>query len=335
MKKQFQRQAGSLVRPYQRRRRKKRGVTGAPETDLLAGWFLASRAVGKSLPPLQPAQRHADALYLNQVLGNRAAQRCLHADMQPIEEAQRVQTPHTLAPITAEPFKKEGIEDAGLPVHVSLSLVGRQNQRSSRRRLRHRDGIQAGLGFSSGVERTLQPGPEAFGEEQATIGLDQIRYTPEPSGVDVEARVCVDCAWGVQSLGNKDILSENTPDVNAAQWGAVHADLSPNEEGIPIRKHYWASDLTARHEQFHAKDDIQQAEKDLPEVENWLSEQQVSQRGLDVGIMRLLENARRKVQDGIENHYVEGGEERAYGDGKPLYEARVNAIEDRASREGW
>ena len=56
---------------------------------------------------------------------------------------------------------------------------------------------------------------------------------------------------------------------------------------------------------------------------------------IDKDVERLLRKVQQDVRADAEAYYQSGGEDRAYGDGKPIYQARVDDVRDRALKRGW
>ena len=88
-------------------------------------------------------------------------------------------------------------------------------------------------------------------------------------------------------------------------------------------------------ERFHANDDIGRARLYVPAAQAWLNSQSVGASNIDKDVERLMRKVQQDVQADAEAYYQAGGEDRAYGDGKPIYQARVDGVRDRASKEGW
>ena len=139
----------------------------------------------------------------------------------------------------------------------------------------------------------------------------------------------------MHDVGRTDIPSAAAPTVSDKTWRAIYADLQPDDSGRPDRRHYWAEDITSRHEKFHATDDIGRARLYVPTAQAWLSAQSVSAKNIDKDTEALMRTVQQNVQADAEAYYQAGGEDRAYGDGKAIYQHRVDAVHDRALKEGW
>lgn len=155
---------------------------------------------------------------------------------------------------------------------------------------------------------------------------------------EVRATADVRYRWDVQSLGRTNIAGADSPGVTADSWSQVVHDLTPSTAAIPRspRREHWCEDLTARHEQYHARDFTMAFNLFSTLATLWLSRQSASS----------VTDATNKGDEAINqlvvmvNGYMGRGssapcESRAYGDGVPLYRARAQAVRARATREGW
>ena len=126
-----------------------------------------------------------------------------------------------------------------------------------------------------------------------------------------------------------DIQSETDPDIKACNYQLVAKDLIPDMgdlNGRPPRSHYWACDLTIRHEQLHGEQRRESLGPDsMQAMQNWLNAQTATSSAQIQNT--LLPQA---MNEGITvfNTLAQAPsiEEEAYGDGAPLYLARANAI---------
>jgi hypothetical protein len=206
------------------------------------------------------------------------------------------------------------------------------------------DSISSTLTLKSEVSQGRgEPGPGKFGDTAAGVGrLDDIRvrYTPRDRSVEVTASAVITATWRVRSetgpVGQVDIADENDPDITAANYRVVAADLSPDISdlnGRPPRDQFWAEDLTEKHELFHTK----QIPKELgPEVTETIKKSLDSQTvtppedGNWAPVMQpVLQQA---LNEGKKDFYFlslareDQIEKEAYGDGAPYYRERSNAI---------
>lgn len=198
------------------------------------------------------------------------------------------------------------------------------------------DSISSSIGFGSRVVQSATPGSSEFGVERVKYKVDRISwiYLPFLSTVYVYARVFLDITWGVHSLGRTDISGALDYDVITASNATkkkIAKDLRPDASGRPTRASYWARDLTARHERFHASDDIGRAKLYLPTARSWLGAQTVSPSSVGADVAAHLETMRANIEADGWAWYGTGGESRAYADGKASYESRADAIDLMAS----
>src|SRR5262249_12292979 len=103
---------------------------------------------------------------------------------------------------------------------------------------------------------------------------------------------------------------------------------------------FWSEPLIERHELFHCRDYIGEATSNVPTVQSWLESQTVSHppgndTSVDLQVHKLVDTARDMVEADGRKYFDNGGEARAYGDGKGSYEALINGIKARAKTEKW
>jgi hypothetical protein len=153
----------------------------------------------------------------------------------------------------------------------------------------------------------------------------------------VTYQVCGD----IGPQGQVDIPSETAPYITKENWWDVARDLTPNETGVPPRKMFWATDITLRHERFHAAEWVETARKTLPKVEQWLTGKLAA--SVD-SVNGLLVDTAKQFQKKVGETVTPGSEERAYEDGKALYAQRARAIIERGEagkypawdwKKGW
>ncbi len=190
---------------------------------------------------------------------------------------------------------------------------------------------------------TAQHGPEPatdFGDTQpGNYVLTGITVTKTEGSYDVSATLQHHVTFQVRdevgpgTAREKNIESENDPRITARNYEAIAADLTPRMNdlgGRPPRLAYWSRGLTIIHEQFHADDTVGLSRTGVGDAQSWLNQQQTDSAD---GVQHLLEQAVLQVKkardDGMK---MPGREERAYGDGAPLYLALVNRIRTKFSR---
>ncbi len=332
---------------------------------------------------LQGAQRRALAARIGRAQGNRHLQRVVTA-LKPDEQEEPGSLSGTLEPIEGQPLPREAqlpgradtafgrtapsqVQGASpalerLRVNAQLTFASAVENIWQGSGLVRGDAVNSSLSFGSSVSGGHTPPPNSFGEEVPTVSVDHISCTRAGGLALVRARIFVACRWGVQSLGNTNVSGGSDPAVTSNTWKKIVADLTPDARGEPWRKAYWARDITARHEQFHANDDIGRAQRYVPTAQTWLNRQTISVptmaeatrtfapfttltvgrpiRGatppsVDAEVRRLLDTVRENVESDINTHYQSRGEDRAYADGRSLYNQRVADVRARATKEGW
>lgn len=235
---------------------------------------------------------------------------------------------------------RTGTDGVGaMRVNARLSVDGSTAQEPALTGSARADAIKGSLQFGSAVARGGITVPSsAFGVELPTFKVDSISWTiatAAPNTVNLHGRIFVDCKWDVHDLGRTDIPSANVAAVSDKTWKTIRTDLQPDGSGRPTRSKYWAEDITSRHERFHASDDIGRARLYVPAAQAWLNSQTVSATSTHKDVDGLMRKVQQDVQADAEAYYQAGGEDRAYGDGKPVYQQRVDDVRDRAQQEGW
>ena len=137
---------------------------------------------------------------------------------------------------------------------------------------------------------------------------------------------------GVGPQGQVDITSENDPDLKKENYWEVAQDLTPNSKGAPPRELYYASDLTLRHERFHANEWAKVAQASVPDAQKWLMGKTASSV---FGINFLLLELGKQFMRIVGGKVAPSAEDRAYGDGAPLYHARAKAIIAKGDAGGY
>jgi hypothetical protein len=245
----------------------------------------------------------------------------------------------TIDLIEGEPLEKNQCEGPGdrprLPVRAELSIeAGSLADDQPREKS---DGVKEGLGVGSKVTHGGAVGAGAFGEERAAYQAKHTDFkgTKSAAGnvVEIQSTMFLDIHWNTHNLGRKDVDGPKSKAVTKKTYSDVVSDLTPDATGRPTRTKYWAADLTSKHERFHASDDIAQAKLYLPTLKAWMNAQAVTADKPSVAA--LVEQARGKIEADGWDHYNNGGEDRAYGDGKASYQDRVDKISARATKAGW
>lgn len=190
-----------------------------------------------------------------------------------------------------------------------------------------RDAIAATLGYAPSITQT-GPLPSPFGETRPyTHALSGISITKTTAAYQVSATVDNPITFQVSGGADTDITSDSDSDITQANYASVVSDLTPDTadlDGRPPRDHFWASDLTIRHERFHADEDARYGREGVVAAQAWLNGQTA---GSLAGVSTLLAEVPGRVHADVDTAMAfPGREERAYRDGAPLYLARANAI---------
>jgi hypothetical protein len=190
---------------------------------------------------------------------------------------------------------------------------------------------------------TAQSGPEPtndFGDTQpGRYVLTNVAVTKGESAWDVRATLQHDVTFQVRNevgptdARQKDISTATDPRITGKNYAAIAADLTPNRKdlgGRPPRLVYWSRALTIVHEQFHADDTVRLSRNGTESAQKWLGQQQADSAA---AVEKLLEQAVATVKaTRDEGMKMPGREERAYGDGIPLYEKLVSEIKAKFER---
>ena len=279
-----------------------------------------------------PASPRERILRLQRLAGNAAV-----ADL--LTKRDGEETSGTIGLIEGEPLEKNLCEGPGdrprLPVRAELSIEagsladGEPSEKT--------DAVKEHLGMGNKVTHGGAVGAGAFGEERAKYQARHTKFNGRKSAsgdvVEVRSTMFLDIKWNTHNLGRKHVGGPRSAVVKKKTYSDIVDDLTPDATGRPARTKYWASDLTSKHEKFHASDDIAQAKLYLPTLKAWMDTQDVTADKPSVAA--LVEQARGKIEADGWDHYNAGGEDRAYGDGKASYQDRVDKISARATKAGW
>jgi hypothetical protein len=176
----------------------------------------------------------------------------------------------------------------------------------------------------------------SFGHEEPTYSLGTTNWTRNKKVITVDCEIKIDCHYAINSQGRKNVGSANDDIVTEKTWNKISKDLMPEDDGKAPRTEYFAQDLTQLHEQFHGWDDIGQAERFVPTAKTYLDQQTIDPKGdISAQMAALLENVRGQFAADGNMHYMNGGEARAYADGKMAYEDRANSVRMRGIKEKW
>ncbi len=132
----------------------------------------------------------------------------------------------------------------------------------------------------------------------------------------------------VQDFGRTNIASDSDPAITQKNYPSVVADLTPAPAPVvhnklqimknqPFRDHFWARDLTIRHERFHSDEDDGFGAQGVQAAQAWLNTQTANS---DQQMKNLLLNVVPIVGKTVmAGRAVPADEQRAYDNGAPLY----------------
>jgi hypothetical protein len=206
--------------------------------------------------------------------------------------------------------------------------------------LEQTDAIASTLTYNSSVTKS-GAAPDGFGVTLPyTHAISGINVTAAAGSFNVTATVDNPITFQVRSStgpdGQVDIASETDSDITAGNYATVVADLTPDMSdlnGRPPRTQFWAEDICTRHERFHADEDVVHGRAGVAAAQTWLNGQTA---GSVADVNTLLGQVPARVAATVSTAMAyPGREERSYGNGAPLYRARVNAIRGRGSGGGY
>jgi hypothetical protein len=198
------------------------------------------------------------------------------------------------------------------------------------------DAVQGLMMYEANIQRGTNVPADAFGicrfgdVRLKEISIEKMFDWFVVLGI-VENRI----KWEVHSLGNTDISGPDDADLKQSNYGDVVKDLTPDlssSGGRPKRDQYWAKDLTERHELFHAKDVEGQGQGATSAAVKWLEGATISTMKEAKLMVNLLP---KRIVQTLAAGMGEPAEVRAYGDGVPAYQARVDAIQLKGDMEEY
>lgn len=199
------------------------------------------------------------------------------------------------------------------------------------------DTVAATLNYEGNVTHEGDPPPEnlaGYCRSWLNNWTNVVISPPADGSIAVSADLTYTIQWQVHETGpggRVDVPDENAACLHQGNYAQAASDLTPDMSalnGRPPRTQFWARDLTMIHEQFHAEDRRRLGEEGAAIATNWLNAQTVESQD---EVEDLLITAR---TDSLHAHVASnmtmpGREERAYGDGAPLYLERATAIKDK------
>ena len=145
-------------------------------------------------------------------------------------------------------------------------------------------------------------------------------------------------------MGRTNIASDSDPSITQTNYPNIVADLTPPPAPVvhngrqfmknqPFRDHYWARDLTIKHEIFHSDEDAGFGGQGVQAAQTWLDTRTAnSEQQLFALLPEIIRIIGRTVTAG---RAVPADEQRAYDDGAPLYLARAQAIKRKGDANGY
>ncbi|MHB8625090.1 MAG: hypothetical protein ACYDBJ_26080 [Aggregatilineales bacterium] len=199
------------------------------------------------------------------------------------------------------------------------------------------DAVAPTLNYVGNIANTATPLANDFGTTfQGVPSLTGITVAAVSGTFTVNATVNNTITYGVLTgtgpRQQEDVTSDKSLTITAANFSSVADDLTPNMSdlnGRPPRKKFFASDLTDRHERFHASERVTFGRSACTLAQNWLGTQTASSAG-DVNTLlghvpgRMLSTVAASMTNPAK-------EQRAYADGAPSYTARADSIRNKGA----
>lgn len=198
--------------------------------------------------------------------------------------------------------------------------------------------------FTSEYDQPNSLSPSPFGAMIPGFEFTGITWTVSGNTCNIAGRLSCHYPWGVNGGGRTDVASGTDAAVTASAhpssgkkvWETIVDDLKPAAASPhkSQRTHYWSQSLTSRHERYHGTDDYSWVTSTgKPDAEAFVQSRTVSRGATGTDVTGVLESARRRVAQGSDAYYgvslghdSRPGEIRAYGDGRPHYQALADAV---------
>ena len=203
--------------------------------------------------------------------------------------------------------------------------------------------IKSSFTVTDKIERK-GPAPAGFGLTSPNV-LRTFASTNHVNGVwETPVSLHIAVPWQVGSGGRTDIPSQEAVAITQKNYQTVVDDLTPPAKsgvvgglnlhaGQPPRTQFWAEDLTIKHEEFHADEDVKFGREGADQAQKWL-DTQTAQDADEVGTH--LDKVPGMAAKWIDTKMAKPASElRAYADGAPEYQARVDAIQSLGDSKGY
>lgn len=255
-----------------------------------------------------------------------------HLDDSELEEAPKMPPPLTLPDDTAMgPSGPEDEETETIPMGS-----GAAKPRRSGGAVR----IRATLDLTSSItEEAADP------EKKSDFGITHFEkpsYTArsvrrEHGAFVVKASLASDIHIKVRPTlgpdGQVDIEGDSDSDITSENYPRIVFDFTPyhGSDYAPCT-HFWARDLTSRHERFHANEDARFGKEGTESVQSQLNGLKAKdQHDVDA----LLDRAPDYILGVVQSNMGDPAEKRAYHDGAPEFKKRADAIQKKGDGGGY
>jgi hypothetical protein len=198
------------------------------------------------------------------------------------------------------------------------------------------DPIASALSYNGSIAQS-GPLPHPFGLTKPwTHALSGVSVTRSAGNFAVRATVDNPITYQVAGGTDTNIASETDPSITLENYSKVASDLTPNMSkmnGKPPRRHFWAEDLTIRHERFHSQEALTFGGQGVTAAQAWLNGHAAAKVA---AVQRLVNQVPGRVANTVANGMqAPAREQRAYADGAPFYLARANAIKAKGDAHGY
>jgi hypothetical protein len=222
-------------------------------------------------------------------------------------------------------------DDAALDAQDSADdepdTIAMKGEGAKRQRLPVRAKIEFTATISEDAADPEKPGD--FGITRFTKPTYTTRtVAPEKGVFRVKATLASDIKIKVRAKhgpdGQTDIESDSDPAITRANYSMIVFDFTPyhGSNKAPCT-HFWARDLTLKHERFHAGEDEAFAKQGTEDVQKQLNHVKKID---EATLQTMLDNAPDFVLGVVNVNMGDAAETRAYDDGIKSYQARADAI---------
>ncbi|HEY2190108.1 MAG TPA: hypothetical protein VGH48_16250 [Caldimonas sp.] len=211
------------------------------------------------------------------------------------------------------------------------------------------DAIGTTLTYDPSINPIRPPAtPAKFGQTDTWIEVNKSSGRPENGKflveLVVENLITFWVAGSVAGATRANIASAGDANITQANYPTVVSDLTPSPRPVhtgsldlmknqPPRSHFWAEDLTIKHERFHANENEKFGREGALAGRDWLDTQTAQNLDqVEALVGRVAPLVAQRIAVGMA---PPGVEQRAYDDGAADYAARAAAIKAKGDANGY